>query len=190
MQDAERRIRRLVTVDRADGTSCVLEEGLVDDVLRDPARPGFSSTRVWATDRTPAIALAAERVREMASSLGAPSGGSVFRIVVLPPDAGWRSSVTRADVEAYFRAAGSPEACCFGPDAPHPYMQRTPTLDLCVVLEGEPTLVLDTERITLGPTDTVVQRATRHAWSNASNQSCMIAISSHDAAAPAAQWSP
>jgi uncharacterized cupin superfamily protein len=62
-------------------------------------------------------------------------------------------------------------------------MQKTRTLDLCVVLEGEPTLVLDHDRLTLAPTDTVVQRATRHAWSNRTGTPCVIAISSHDAQA-------
>lgn len=184
MSIADRLVRRLVTIDDAAGASRVLSDALLDDVLRDPARPGYSSTRVWATDRTPALALAAEQVRAMARSLAAPPGGAVFSIVVLPPDAAWLARVTRAAVEAYFHAAGSPAACCWAPDAPHPYMQRTLTLDLCVVLEGTPTLVLDDARVALQPTDTIVQRATRHAWSNPGAQRCVIAISSHDAAQP------
>lgn len=182
MTIAERPLRRLVTVDGPDGRSFLLADGAVDDVLRDPARPGFSLTRIWATDGTPALALAAEQVRAMAWSLGAPTHGSVFRVLVLPPDAGWRTTTTPAQVQAWFRSAGSPEAWC-GPDAPHPYMQKTRTLDLCVVLEGEPTLVLDHGPVTLAPGDTVVQRATRHAWSNRTDRPCVVAISSHDAAA-------
>ena len=100
---------------------------------------------------------------------------------MLPPDAGWRSEVTAADVQAFFDAAGSPEACRHTPGAPHAYMQRTPTLDLCVVLEGTPTLVLETASVALRPTETVVQRATCHAWSNPTDLPCVIAISSHDA---------
>jgi hypothetical protein len=182
MTIADRGLRRLITVDGRDGRSFLLADGPVDDVRRDPARPGHSLTRVWATDGTPALALAAERVHAMAWSLGAPTHGSVFRVLVLPPDAGWRARVTSAEVQAWFRATGSPEAWC-GPEAPHPYMQRTRTLDLCVVLEGEPTLVLDHGPVTLAPSDTVVQRATRHAWSNLSDRPCVVAISSHDAAA-------
>jgi hypothetical protein len=177
---AERPLRRLVTVDGPDGRSFRLSDGPVDDVRRDAARPGFSLTRIWATDRTPAVALAAERVRKMAWSLGAPAHGSVFRVLVLPPDAGWRGKVTPADVEAFFRLAGSPEAWC-GADAPHPYMQKTRTLDLCVVLEGTPTLVLDHGPVTLAPSDTAVLRANRHAWSNLSTTPCVVAISSHHA---------
>ena len=62
-------------------------------------------------------------------------------------------------------------------------MQRTRTLDFCLVLDGEITLVLDTEEVEqLSAGDTVVQRGTNHAWSNRSNRPCTIAMSSHDAA--------
>ena len=66
--------------------------------------------------------------------------------------------------------------------APHPYMQRTRTLDFCLVLEGEITLVLDTAEVALRAGDTVVQRGTNHAWSNRSGKPCTIAFSLHDAA--------
>ena len=60
-------------------------------------------------------------------------------------------------------------------------MQKTQTLDFCLVLEGEITLVLDTAEVHLKAGDTVVQRGTNHAWSNRSNQPCRVAFSSHDA---------
>ena len=59
-------------------------------------------------------------------------------------------------------------------------MQKTRTLDFCLVLEGEITLVLDTEEVHLKAGDTVVQRGTNHAWSNRSDAPCVIAFSSHD----------
>jgi uncharacterized cupin superfamily protein len=60
-------------------------------------------------------------------------------------------------------------------------MQKTRTLDFCLILEGEITLVLDNEEVALKAGDTVVQRGTNHAWSNRSDQPCRIAFSSHDA---------
>jgi len=51
-----------------------------------------------------------------------------------------------------------------------------------LILEGEVTLVLDTEEVHLKSGDIVIQRGTNHAWSNRSNRPCRIAISSHDAA--------
>jgi uncharacterized cupin superfamily protein len=77
---------------------------------------------------------------------------------------------------------GAPRASTYSSGAPHPYMQQTRTLDFCLILEGEVTLVLDTEEVSLRAGDTVVQRGTNHAWSNRSDRPCRIAISSHDAA--------
>jgi uncharacterized cupin superfamily protein len=77
---------------------------------------------------------------------------------------------------------GSPGASTYTARAPSPYMQKTRTLDFCLILDGEITLVLDTAEVHLSAGDTVVQRGTNHAWSNRSNRPCTIAISSHDAA--------
>jgi uncharacterized cupin superfamily protein len=60
-------------------------------------------------------------------------------------------------------------------------MQKTRTLDFCLILEGKVTLVLDTEEVPLKAGDTVIQLGTNHAWSNRSDRPCRIAISSHDA---------
>jgi uncharacterized cupin superfamily protein len=77
---------------------------------------------------------------------------------------------------------GAPEISTYWEKAPHPYMQKAATLDFCLVLDGEITLVLDTEEVQLKAGDTVVQRGTNHAWSNRSDRPCVIAFSSHDAA--------
>ena len=177
-----RPVRRIVTVDDETGHSTAIADGPSPDVRTDPARPGFSSTRIWVTDRTP---VRIDRVREtlgLPHTIEPPPGGSVCRIVVFPPDDAWRVGVGDREVEAFFRAMGSPGASTYLPRAPHPYMQKTRTLDFCLVLEGEITLVLDTEEVHLRAGDTVVQRGTNHAWSNRSTRPCVVAISSHDAA--------
>src|SRR5262249_54404780 len=97
------------------------------------------------------------------------------------PDDTFLVKVGAKEVAAFFQAMGSPRASTYSPTAPYPYMQRTQTLDFCLILEGEITLVLDTEEVHLKAGDTVVQRGTNHAWSNRSNRPCRIAISSHDA---------
>src|SRR5262249_37820717 len=111
-----------------------------------------------------------------------PPRGSICRIVTFPPDAAFRGKVGGAEVAAFFRAMGSPAASAYSPKGPHPYMQKTRTLDFCLVLDGEITLVLDTEEVHLAAGDTVVQRGTNHAWSNRSDRPGTIAISSHAAA--------
>jgi quercetin dioxygenase-like cupin family protein len=142
-----RPVRRLVTIDDANGRSLALADGPAPAVHTDPARPGYSSTLIWYTDRTPA--------RMEAAPLNAPCGdvpppgGSVCRVVCFPPE-----STT---------------------------IEKARTLDFCLVLEGEITLVLDLEEVHLKAGDTVIQRGTRHAWSNRSARPCVLAISSHDA---------
>jgi quercetin dioxygenase-like cupin family protein len=141
-------VRRLVTADDPSGRSRAIADRPAPAVHTDPARPGYSSTLIWYTDRTPA--------RIDTSPLHAsyretpPRGGSVCRIVCFPPKT----------------ESGK---------------QRARTLDFCLVLEGEITLVLDLDEVDLKAGDTVVQRGTRHAWSNRSGKPCVVAISSHDA---------
>src|SRR5690606_39405575 len=98
------------------------------------------------------------------------------------PDESWKGKVGAAEVEAYFRALGSPQASTWSPDAPHPYMQRTRTLDFCAVIDGEVTLVLDTEEVHMAAGDVAILRGANHAWSNRSAQHARVAIASHAAA--------
>jgi mannose-6-phosphate isomerase-like protein (cupin superfamily) len=183
MPDGVRPIRRIVTIDDENGRSHAIQDGPCPDVRIDPARPGFSSTRIWVTDRTPARIDGVRETLHAPHSLEPPRGGSVCRIVALPPDATYRNRVGAREVQTYFDAMGSPGASTYSAKAPHPHMQKTQTLDLCLVLDGEVTLVLDTAHVPLKRGDTVIQRATNHAWSNASNRPAVVAISSHDARA-------
>jgi|SRR5579859_74639 len=176
-------VRRIVTIDDDDGQSLAIADGPSPDISRDPARPGFSSTRIWVTDAAPvSIGDYRDAVTQYPPSLQPPPHGSVCRVLTLPPDASFIGKVGRSDVAAFFQAMGSPQASTYAPSAPHPYMQKTRTLDFCLILEGEVTLVLDTGEVHLAAGDTVIQRGTNHAWSNRSAQPCRIAISSHDAA--------
>ena len=182
MTDQAKPVRRIVCVDNDEGKSEAIMDGPSPDVRTDPARPGFASTRIWVTDATPARIKGIRETLHLPHTLEPPPRGSVCRIVTFPPDETFRGNVGAKEVEAFFRAMGSPRASTYSPDAPHPYMQKTRTLDFCLVLEGEITLVLDTEEVALKAGDTVVQRGTNHAWSNRSSKPCVMAFSSHDGA--------
>jgi hypothetical protein len=176
-------VRRIVTVDDAEGKSLAIADGSTPDSWSDPARPGFLSERIWITDASPPrIGAYRDAVLHHRHTLEPPRRGSVCRIVTFPPDDVFRGKIGSAEVEAYFRAMGSPAASTYSAKAPHPYMQKTPTLDFCLVLEGEITLVLDTTEVQLKAGDTVVQRGTNHAWSNRSSHPCRVAFSLHDGA--------
>ena len=178
--DGVKPVRRIVCIDNEDGRSEAISDAPSPDVRTDPARPGFASTRIWVTDATPARIKGIRETLHLPHTLEPPLRGSVCRIVTFPPDSVFRGKVGAREVESYFRAMGSPQASTYSKEAPHPYMQKTRTLDFCLVLEGEVTLVLDTEEVALKAGDTVIQRGTNHAWSNRSDAPCVIAISSHD----------
>jgi len=180
MTETPKPVRRINTVDDASGKSLAVADGPAPDVRTDPARPGFASTRIWVTDATPVQIARVRDAQFLPHAIEPPARGSLCRIVTFPPDDTYR--VGADEVAAFFRAMGSPGASTCAAGAPHPYMQRTRTLDFCLILDGEITLVLDTAEVHLAAGDTVVQRGTNHAWSNRSDRPCTIAISSHDAA--------
>ena len=180
MSEQPKAVRRIVTVDDEEGKSVAIADARCTDVRTDAARPGYASTRIWVTDKTPARIEVIRDTIDAPHTIEPPPGGSVCRIVTFPPDESFRGKVSAKDIQSFFWAMGSPQASTYGPNAPHPYMQKTRTLDFCLVLEGEITLVLDTEEVELKAGDTVVQRGTNHAWSNRSDRPCVIAFSSHD----------
>ena len=87
---------------------------------------------------------------------------------------------TAKDVQAYFEAMGSPTASTYSITVRHLYMQKTRTLGFCLILEGEVTLVLYKQEVSLQVGDTIVRRGTNHAWTNRSGKPCTIVFSSHD----------
>ncbi|MBI4192177.1 MAG: cupin domain-containing protein [Betaproteobacteria bacterium] len=172
--------RRIVVIDENEKSKAIAD-GPSPDVHTDPARPGFASSRMWVSDSTPVRLKGLRETLHMPHALEPPPGGSVCRVVTFPPDDTFKGKVGAKEVQAYFAAMGSPGASTYSARVPHPYMQKTRTLDFCLVIEGEITLVLDTEEVHLKAGDTVVQRGTNHAWSNRSNRQCVVAFSSHDA---------
>ena len=171
--------RRIVVIDEHD-KSRAIADGPSPDVRTDPARPGFNSARMWVSDSTPVKLKGLRETLHAPHTLEPPAGGSVCRVVTFPPDDSYKGRVGAKEVQAYFATMGSPGASTYSPKAPHPYMQKTRTLDFCLVLEGEITLVLETQEVQLKAGDTIVQRGTNHAWSNRSDAPCRIAFSLHD----------
>ncbi len=182
MAEEMKPVRRLVTIDDDEGKSVAIVDGPSPDIRTDPARPGFSSARIWVADSSPPLIGEYRDTVLGPHTIEPPPSGSVCRVVTFPPDDTFRGKVGASEVAAFFHAMGSPQASTYSPNAPHPYMQKTRTLDFCLILEGEITLVLDTTEVHLEAGDTVVQRGTNHAWSNRSDRPCRIAFSSHDAA--------
>jgi len=170
--------RRIVTIDRPDGKSVIVSDGPSPDVLLDPARPGFASQRMWATDACPARIV--YETLHFPRTLEPQNGGTSFRVDILPPDSAWRGKVTEQDVRNYFRLMGSPGACAWSADAKHPYLQKAATFEYCVVLEGELVLMLDKEEKVFRQGDVALLKGVRYAWSNRTGARAVLAISTHE----------
>ena len=174
-------LRRVVVIDEND-RSRVIADGPSPEARTDPARPGYVAARIWATDRTPVRLRNLRESLDLPHTLEPPPAGSVCRVVTFPPDAAWKGKVGAKEVRDYFAAMGSPRASTYSPSAPHPYMQKTRTLEFCAVLDGEATLVLDTQEVKMAAGDVAILRGANHAWSNRSTRPARVAIASHAAA--------
>jgi mannose-6-phosphate isomerase-like protein (cupin superfamily) len=95
----------------------------------------------------------------------------VFRIIEYPPD---RVRLKTLTPETFFRGMGAKPADTA--TRKHPGMHRTDTVDYCVVLSGEIWAVLDEGEVLLRAGDCLVQRGTNHAWSNRTEEPCVIAF--------------
>ena len=171
--------RRIIAIDKVAGKSSLVGDGPSPDVRTDPARPGFALQRMWVVDSCPAKIVF--ETLHLPNVLLPPAKGSVLNVFTFPPDVAWQGQVGTAEVAAYYQAMGAPGASTYSPQAPHPYMQKTRTLDSCIVLEGEIVLVLDTQEVTVKAGDFVILRGSNHAWSNRSGKPAVVSIASHDA---------
>jgi mannose-6-phosphate isomerase-like protein (cupin superfamily) len=150
-----RRFRRLVTGVDENGRSVFLSDGESPSVQVVANTPTFVVTNLWQHDSVPVDNSGpADDGVSGAVALDPPAGGSVFRMVEFPPDGHWRDR----------------------PDGPSDQVHATPSLDYALVLQGEVWAVLDDEEKLMRPGDVLVQRGTRHAWSNRSTEPALVAF--------------
>jgi quercetin dioxygenase-like cupin family protein len=55
-----------------------------------------------------------------------------------------------------------------------PFVHRTESLDVAIVIEGEMTMSLDDQELVLAKGDVLVQRGTNHAWINRGGEVCRM----------------
>lgn len=132
---------------------------------------------MWVTDATPAKVVAESL--QLPNAPEPPGNGSVLNVFMFPPDAEWEGRMSSREASACFESVGSPMASSYTPTAPHPYMQKTSTLDFCVILEGEITLQLDMQEVPMKAGEIAILRGAYHAWRNRSTAPAVIAIASH-----------
>ena len=154
--------RRVVTGINAAGRSVVVSAG------SSPGRFGDGYwEELWAFDGVPArLDDAVDPVDVPRFRLVPAKDRIAVRIITTaapptPDDEEWSRRMDFAEVEV-------------DASSPIPGMHRTPTIDVIVILSGEVDLVLDGgETVHLVPGDSVIQRATMHAWRATGPEPCV-----------------
>ncbi len=166
-----RPIRRVVTGHDGRGRSVIVSDAPSPHVLTLPGRTDFGLTNLWITDSTPADNEGRADAAARPVALEPPVGGSIFRVVEFPPD----KAGSAFDREAAFAAMGAAHA--MDPDGSrHPGMHKTASIDYAIVLSGEIYALMDEGETLLKAGDCLVQRGTNHAWSNRSDEPCLVAF--------------
>ena len=171
-----RQPERIVTGHDAQGRAVVAIEGVPPTVVALAHIPGTVFHELWQTDRVPMTLDNGPDPTLGPLKLPPPSAGARIRIVDIPPDTPEFLAQGAQRVAEAFASIGDRAASTVRADSPHPLMHRTQTLDFGILIEGELTLVLDSQERHLLPGDVVVQRGTNHAWANRSDRSCRIAF--------------
>ena len=171
-----RPVRRIVTGHDSEGRSIFLSDEVSPHLRPSPAHPDRGLTDLWRTNETPAKNEGAADTAATEIVLTPPKNGSVFRYFQIPPDdtdPNKTPEQLQADADASFKAMGAGHSR--DPNARHPNMHKTDTVDYIIVLEGEVTLILDEGEVDMKPLDVVVERGTNHAWSNRGDKVAVLA---------------
>ena len=173
MSSSLKPIRRVVTYDDAQGRSHILEDGPSPAVRVVTQRPGYRVTNLWRTQACPSPMEAPDSISDHAG-VSPPPGGTVLRIIDIPPEPSDPEELHRA-MEATFSTMYRDAHREVKPGE-HPGMHRTQTVDYALMLQGELTAILDEEETVLRAGDVLIQRGTNHAWANRSGQPARIAF--------------
>jgi hypothetical protein len=167
-------VRRVVTMVDGGGKAVVLYDGDNPHTIQRPGR-ATTSRLLWVTGETPAdIAGNADRAALYKGKIGIspPDGGSVFRIVDIPPITPEQEKLDpnflHDQIGAHAPTRGLPPR--------HPFMHRTRTIDYAIIMQGEIDMLLDDSEIHLKAGDVLIQQGTNHAWVNRGSETCRIAF--------------
>lgn len=173
-------IRRIVTGHNAANRSIIVSDEASPHVMPIHGIATHAVTDLWITQSSPANSQEADQC-QVPVQLAPPASGTVFRVVEFPPDKDWLGKV---DTQAAFASMGDSgaQALAAAGKQPHPFMHKTASVDYALIMSGEIWAILDEEETLMKAGDVLIQCGTNHAWSNRSDQPCLIAFVLVDAA--------
>jgi len=172
-------VRRIITAIDEMGRSYIAEAGSTPAIMTMEDRPGYANHNLWRTRATPAAVFADDDITEHRGVLP-PSGGTVVRVIDIPPEPS-DPEERRRQTEAVFKRMFA-DARHDSSSARHPGMHTTDTIDYAIMIEGELVAVMDQNEEVMRPGDVLIQRGTAHAWRNRSGKTARIAFVLIDAA--------
>jgi hypothetical protein len=166
-------VRRIVTGQTSAGAAVVSDTRV--EPITVGLMPGAEFHAIWGGDSTPAIPTNGSSATAPTTWFPGPGGFRFGLFTLGPANAGYPSDfdLGAAITELGERLPGMLEV--LEPD--HPGMHTTDTVDYVIVLSGATWLELDNgERHLVRAGDVVVQNGTRHAWHNAGEEPCVMAV--------------
>lgn len=158
--------RVIVTGHNAQGRSCFTSDGATAHVRTVAERPGYRVSNLWTLADSPAPINDPDRLQEI-KGLAPLERGNIIRIIDYPPEPA--DPVERKKMFEAMFAKLFPDGRHLPPDAAHPGMHTTETVDYAICLSGEIYAVMEEGETLMRAGDVLIQRGTAHAWSNRSN---------------------
>ena len=159
------RARRIVIGLDEAGRSTIVGDGPTETRV---ATEAYTINQIWQATQVPTPVMA-ENTLGATAVIPPPPNGYTYVITTFPPDSSWDFAAGYAKALA---DAGAGDAS--GENDP-PGMHKTDSIDIVTVLSGEIWAIVETGETLMKPGDTLVQRGTKHAWNNRSDQNCTIA---------------
>jgi hypothetical protein len=159
------RARRVVVGLDDDGRSTFVSDGETESRL---AADAYTRNVIWQAEVVPTPVMADSGLTEDAP-IPPPPNGYAYNITTFPPDSEW-------DYEAgYAKSLIDAGAADSFSEGDVPGMHTTETVDIVTILFGEIWAIVETGETLMKAGDSLVQRGTKHAWSNRSDAPCTIA---------------
>jgi mannose-6-phosphate isomerase-like protein (cupin superfamily) len=134
-------------------------DGPAPNAMSVPFWPGLAMTSLWMTNEVPVINTGSDDASSQPVGHDPTPNGTIFRFYEFPPD-----TAMPKDCGKLLGLTGATEEDW---NTIHPMMHATSSIDYLIVISGEMTMIMeDRTEVVLRPGDCVVQRGTKHAWSN------------------------
>ncbi|MER5435809.1 cupin domain-containing protein [Streptomyces sp. NPDC002588] len=160
------RARRIMIGLDDRGRSTIVEDGPTRTRL---ATEAYTLNQIWQATTVP-TPVSAENTLGPKAVIPPPPNGYTFVVATFPPDSewdyeeGWAKALADSGAGESLDSAGG-----------IPGLHATETIDLVTIVSGEIYAITETGETLMRPGDSLVQRGTKHAWSNRGHVPCTLA---------------